>query len=91
MVFTGKMTSGERSDMEDAARALGATIASSVTKSVDFLVAGPGAGSKLTKAQKYNITVLDEAAYLKLIPQRRLIIRPSNNKAAVILTAAFIF
>ena len=67
LVFTGTMTSGDRSDMEDAARALGATVASSVTKSVDFLVAGPGAGSKLTKAQQYNIKVLDEAAYLKLI------------------------
>ena len=68
IMFTGKMQSGERSAMQEGARALGATVLTSVSKKLDILVAGPGAGaSKLTKAAKYNINVIDEAGYLALL------------------------
>jgi DNA ligase (NAD+) len=38
-----------------------------VSKNTDFVVAGPGAGSKLTKARELNVAVLDEAEFFSMI------------------------
>jgi DNA ligase (NAD+) len=55
----------------DEAKALtlahGGKTAETVSKTVTLVVAGPGAGSKLEKATKLGITVIDEAAFLKRI------------------------
>ena len=40
-----------------------------MSKKTDYVVAGPGAGSKLTEAQKHGVTVLTEDEWLKLIAQ----------------------
>jgi len=45
--------------------ALGAKVAGSVSKKTSCVVAGPGAGSKLTKAQSFELPVLDEAQLLE--------------------------
>jgi DNA ligase (NAD+) len=60
--FTGSL-SGPREDYQEQARAAGAKVVSDITKSTTLLVAGAGAGSKLAKAQKLGIAILDEAGF----------------------------
>jgi DNA ligase (NAD+) len=60
--FTGSL-SEPRETYQERARAAGAKVTSDVTKTTTLLVAGPGAGSKLAKAQKLGISILDEAGF----------------------------
>jgi DNA ligase (NAD+) len=46
---------------------LGAKASGSVSKKTDYVVAGPGAGSKLAEAKKHGVQVLSEDEWLKLI------------------------
>ena len=66
-VFTGTMDSMDRPDAEALVRRLGGKAAGSVSSKTDYLVAGPGSGSKLEKAQRLKITILDEQEFLKLV------------------------
>lgn len=61
---TGTMVSRTRDEMQQLVRDLGGRPASSVSSKTDLLVAGPGAGSKLAKAEQLGITVLDEDKFL---------------------------
>lgn len=67
-IITGTLTSMGREAAEDALRALGATVTSSVTKTTTALITGdkPGKG-KTEKAAKLGIPTIDEAALLKLL------------------------
>ena len=65
VVFTGGLETMPRPEAQKLAESLGATIASGISKTVTLVVAGPGAGSKLEKAEKLGIPVIDEAAFLK--------------------------
>ena len=67
VVFTGTLARMTRAEAKARAEALGAKVAGSVSARTDYLVAGPGAGSKATKAAEIGITVLDEDAWLALI------------------------
>jgi len=49
---------------------LGGKVSGSVSAKTDFLVAGEDAGSKLDKARSLGVTVLDEAAFLKMVNLR---------------------
>lgn len=68
IVVTGKMERFTREEIEDLVRRFGGKPASSVSKSTDLVVAGPGAGSKLDKAGQLGISVLSEDEFLALLP-----------------------
>lgn len=65
VVITGTLQKYSREEAQDELRKRGAKITDSVSKNTDFLVCGAEAGSKLAKAQKLGVTVLDEAAFLE--------------------------
>ncbi|MCH7733028.1 MAG: NAD-dependent DNA ligase LigA [Candidatus Marinimicrobia bacterium] len=66
-VFTGSLSSFSRNEAKMMVEAIGGHATNSVSKNTDYLVAGPGAGSKLTKAKELRITILTEEEFLKLI------------------------
>jgi len=68
-VFTGTLETISRTDAEALVRKLGGKAAGSVSAKTDYVVAGPGAGSKLEKAQKLKLNVLDEAQFKALLPK----------------------
>ncbi len=68
-VFTGTLETMSRPDAEALVRRLGGKAASSVSSKTTYVVAGPNAGSKLEKAQKLKLAILDEEQFLALVPK----------------------
>jgi len=69
-VLTGTLQSLTRGEAEGRIRELGGVPSSSISKKTDYLVVGADPGSKLEKAQRLKVPVLDEAAFLDLIGVR---------------------
>jgi DNA ligase (NAD+) len=67
VVFTGTLERMTRDEAKASAERLGAKVSGSVSKKTDYVVAGPGAGSKLADAKKFDVTVLSEDEWMKLI------------------------
>ena len=66
LVFTGTLERMTRAEAKARAEAMGAKVAGSVSAKTDLLIAGPGAGSKATKAAELGVTVIDEDEWLRL-------------------------
>ena len=66
-VLTGGMEIMSRAEAKDRLQALGAKVASSVSAKTTQVVAGPGAGSKLTKAKTLDIAVMDEQQFVSFL------------------------
>jgi DNA ligase (NAD+) len=66
-VFTGKLEKFTREDAEEMVAKLGGKSAGSVSKNTAYVVAGPGAGSKLDKARQLGVAVLTEDEFLELM------------------------
>jgi DNA ligase (NAD+) len=66
-VFTGTLERFTRDQASERVRRAGGQTSSSVTQKTDYVVAGPGAGSKLEKAQQLGVTVLTEEEFLELL------------------------
>lgn len=68
-VLTGTLESMTRDEASEQLRALGAKVSGSVSAKTNVLVAGPGAGSKLTKAESLGVDIIDEAALIALLSE----------------------
>jgi DNA ligase (NAD+) len=67
IVFTGSLEKMTRDEAKAMAERFGAKAAGSVSKKTDYVVAGPGAGSKLAEAKKHGVAVLTEDEWLKMV------------------------
>ncbi len=70
-VFTGALKSMTRHEAEELVKSEGGSVASSVSKKVNYVVVGEKPGSKLEKAKRLGVKIINEEEFLKLIGRQR--------------------
>ena len=70
-MLTGSLRNYKRSQAAEIIKDLGGEVSDTVTKSVNLVIAGEEAGSKLAKAQKLGIEIRDEEWFLKIIEENK--------------------
>jgi DNA ligase (NAD+) len=70
-VFTGTLDRWTRDEVQDLIEQLGGRATSSVSGNTDYVVAGPGAGSKLEEARRQGVPVMDEDEFVKFLEEKR--------------------
>lgn len=73
VVLTGNLESMGRTEAKERLQQLGAKVSGSVSANTDLVIAGPGAGSKLGKAESLGVAVIDEAGFLALLEAKGLL------------------
>jgi DNA ligase (NAD+) len=71
VVFTGTLATLTRTEAKDRAIRAGAKVSSSVSPKTDFVIAGAEAGSKLKKAEEYDIHILSEEEFKHLLDEAK--------------------
>jgi DNA ligase (NAD+) len=71
VVATGTLATMTRDDARARILRAGGTATDSVSRKTTFVVAGPGAGSKLATAERLGVAVVDEEAFLEILDGRR--------------------
>jgi DNA ligase (NAD+) len=71
VVFTGTLTKFTRDEAKELVRTRGGNATESVSRKTDFVVAGPGAGSKLDKAKELGIKILTEEEFLTMLNNKK--------------------
>ena len=84
-MVTGTLPAFSRQEAEEAIRAAGGHAAASVSKQTDYLVAGEKAGSKLAKAEKLGVPVLDESQFRRLLAGDGIVTSVHEHEALVLL------
>lgn len=67
IVVTGTLKNFSRSEIERAVKDNGGKVSSSVSKKTDFVLAGENPGSKLDKAEKFGVTIINEEEFTEMI------------------------
>ncbi len=67
VLFTGKLSHFTRNEITEKLESLGAIVASSISKSVDYLIVGEKAGSKLEKAKSLGVEIISEYEFMEMI------------------------
>jgi DNA ligase (NAD+) len=70
-VLTGGLEMMARDEAKAKIRELGGDVSESISSKTDYVVAGSDAGSKLAKAKKLGVKIIDEKAFLKMLPKSR--------------------
>ena len=71
VVFTGGLSSLSRAEAESLVRRLGGRVSSNVSRQTSYVVVGQDPGSKLEKAKKWAVKILDEAAFKRLVQREQ--------------------